>query len=113
MNFRLSGTLSCNVLKKQLDCYKEIINARVSTDCPVVTYQDNIQMQRTSMRHLRLSKLQKDKKKQDNMWDFTVRGWRACDITDIEDLFEDQDTAKNPQRNVADLKFEDLSIGKV
>ena len=47
------------------------------------------------------------------MWDFTVRGWRACDITDIEDLFEDQDTATKPQRNVADLKFEDLSIGKV
>ena len=53
------------------------------------------------------------KKKQDEMWDFTVRGWRACDITDIEDFFEDQDTAKKPQRNVADLKFEDLSIGKV
>ena len=47
------------------------------------------------------------------MWDFTVRGWRACDITDIEDLFEDQDTAKKPQRNVADLKSADLSIGKV
>ena len=53
--------------------YQEIIILRVADDQAVITYQDNLQMKRTSMRHLRLSKLQKEKMKQDKMWDFTVR----------------------------------------
>lgn len=85
----------------------------MSCDNPVITYQDNMQLKRTSMRHLRLSKLQKDKLKQGKMWDFTVRGWRAANANDIEDLFEDEQTAVFPQRKLHELKYEDTKIGKL
>jgi hypothetical protein len=101
-----------NVLTKQLNNYKEIIKLRVADDQPVITYQDNLQMKRTSMRHLRLSKLQKEKMKQNKMWDFTVRGWRVADTDGIEDLFKDKNTAVTPQRKLASLKYEDTKIGK-
>ncbi len=44
-------------------------------------------MSRTLLRHLRLSKLQSEKMKQEKMWDFTVRGWRVADVTGMEDNF--------------------------
>ena len=62
----------------------------MTDDLPVVTFQDNMQMMRTSLRHLRMSKLQKEKFKQNKMWDFTVRGWRVADIEGIEDMFQDE-----------------------
>lgn len=84
---------------------------RVPSSSPVITYQDNLQIHRTSLRHLRMSKLEKDKKKQDKIWDFTVRGWRVADTCGIERLFYDPVTAKKSQRSVSDLKFEDTAIG--
>ena len=100
------------ILKKQLEKYRDIIGKRVSCDNPVITYQDNMQLKRTSMRHLRLSKLQKEKLKQGKMWDFTVRGWRAATVCDIEDLFGDEQSAVLPQREIQKLKYEDTKIGK-
>ena len=100
------------MLKSQLANYQEIIKLRVADDQPVITYQDNLQMKRTSMRHLRLSKLQKEKMKQNKMWDFTVRGWRVADTTGIEELFSKKDTAATSQRKVNSLKYEDTKIGK-
>lgn len=67
---------------------------------------------RTSLRHLRLSKLQKDKARQGKMWDFTVRGWRAADTEGISQLFKNPDTATLPQKEVKDVKYEDIKIGK-
>ena len=86
-----------------------IIQQRVTDDCPVVTFQDNMQLMRTSLRHLRLSKLHKVK--QNKMWDFTVRGWRVADITGIEDLFQDESTFES-QQVVKNLKFNDMLIAK-
>jgi hypothetical protein len=99
------------VLKSQLRNYKKIISKRVGINTPVITYQDNMQMFRTSLRHLRLSKLQEDKLKQGKMWDFTVRGWREADISGIEANFEKDDLALKPQQEVKSLKYEDTKIG--
>ena len=93
--------------------YKGIISQRVSNTLPVVTYQDNMQMSRTSLRHLRLSKLQSEKMKQEKMWDFTVRGWRVADVTGMEDNFKDKAKAVEPQKEVKDLKYEDTKIGRL
>ena len=57
------------MLKNQLKNYKKIITQRSNSTLPVVTYQDNMQMSRTSLRHLGLSKLQKEKMRQEKMWD--------------------------------------------
>ena len=54
------------------------------------------------MRHLLLSKLTKDKTKQNKIWDFTVRGWRV----------DKQETAKAQQMDVGKLKYDDIKIGK-
>ncbi|KAK3754178.1 hypothetical protein QZH41_020604, partial [Actinostola sp. cb2023] len=96
-------------LKFQLQHYKEIIKQRMVDDCPVITFQDNMQLMRTSLRHLRLSKLHKEKVNQNKMWDFTVRGWRAADITGIEKLFQNK-SAIESQQSVKSLKYDDLLI---
>ena len=70
-----------------------------------------MQMSRTSLRHLRLSKLQSEKMKQEKMWDFTVRGWRVADVTGMEDSFKDKAKAVHPQKKVKDLTYEDTKIG--
>lgn len=100
------------MLRCQLKNYKKIISARINTRQPVITYQDNMQMARTSLRHLRLSKLQKEKIRQEKIWDFTVRGWRAADVTGMESYFEDESTSVKSQREVKSLKYEDTKIGK-
>lgn len=92
------------ILKNQLRNYKLIISKRLSEDSPVITHQDNMQMSRTSLRHLRLSKLQKDKLKQEKMWDFTVLGWRKADITGLEDQLKQEDLVLKPQREVKSLR---------
>jgi hypothetical protein len=92
-----------------MENYKSLIDTRVEKETPVVTFQDNMQLMRTSMRHLRLSKLHKDKVKQNKIWDFTVRGWRVADISGIEYLFQNKSSVE-PQRAVKDLKYEDLLI---
>ena len=84
------------MLRKQLEQYKSIISSRIAPDQPVITYQDNMQIMRTSLRHLRLSKLHKEKLKQEKVWDFTVRGWRAADTSAIEEYFQDPKTAAQP-----------------
>ena len=84
----------------------------MSSDNPVITYQDNMQLKQTSMRHLQLSKLQKEKLKQGKMWDSTVRGWRVATTCDIENLFKDEQTAVLPQREVRKLQYEDTKIGE-
>ena len=71
-----------------------------------------MQLMRTSMRHLRLSKLQKDKLKQGKMWNFTVRGWRLADITGIEELFTESATATEPQKDITTITYEDTKIGE-
>lgn len=95
------------MLRNQLKNYKTIISSRVNKDHPVITYQDNMQMARTSLRHLRLSKLQKEK-----TWDFTVRGWRAADITGLESYFQDEKASVKPQRLVKDVVYKDTKIGE-
>ena len=99
------------MLKNQLKNYKKIIAQRSSSALPVVTYQDNMQMSRTSLRHLRLSKLQKEKMRQEKMWDFTVRGWRVANVTGMESNFDEVEALKS-QREVKKLKYEDTKIGK-
>ena len=99
------------MLRNQLKNYKKIIAQRSNSALPVVTYQDNMQMSRRSLRHLRLSKLQKDKMRQEKMWDFTVRGWRVTSVTGIESSFDGAKAVK-PQREVKTLKYEDTKIGK-
>lgn len=100
------------MLRNQLKNYKTIISSRVNKDHPVITYQDNMQMARTSLRHLRLSKLQKEKTKQEKIWDFTVRGWRAADITGLESYFQDEKASVKPQRLVKDVVYKDTKIGE-
>ena len=112
MHHNDSHTYRTDVLKSQLTNYKEIIKLRVADDQPVITYQDNLQMKRTSMRHLRLSKLQKEKMKQNKMWDFTVRGWRVAETDGLEELFSDKDTAATSQRKVNSLEYKDTKISK-
>ncbi len=104
-SFRMS------VLRKQLEHYKSIITSRVASNQPVIMYQDNMQIMRTSLRHLRLSKLHKEKMKQEKVWDFTVRGWRAADVSGIEQYFQDLGTAAKPQREVSSMKYEDTKRG--
>ena len=70
-----------------------------------------MQISRTSLRHLRLSKLQKEKVLQRKMWDFTVRGWREADISGIENLFNDEEAVK-PQKPVKKLEYKDTKIGR-
>ena len=74
-------------------------------------YQDNMQISRTSLRHLQLSKLQKEKVLQGKMWDFTVRGWREADISGIENHFNDKEAVK-PQKLVKKLEYKDTKIGR-
>ena len=100
------------MLKSQLANNQEIIKLRVADDQPVITYQDNLQMKRTSMRHLCLSKLQKEKMKQNKMWDFTVRGWRVADTTGIEELSVRRILLQHHRKKVHSLKHEDTKIGK-
>ena len=99
------------VLKSQLHNYKDVINQRLSVQQPIITYQDNMQISRTSLRHLRLSKLQKDKVLQGKMWDFTVRGWREANICGIEEHFKGKEVKS--QQPVKDLKYQDTKIGNV
>ena len=63
------------------------------------------------MRHLRLSKLKKEKWKQSKVWDFTVRGWKPVDTEGIEELFVREDTAVTPQKDLSKLKYTDITIG--
>ena len=70
-----------------------------------------MQMSRTSLRHLRLSKLQKEKTKQGKMWDFTVRGWRVADVSGIESNFDDETLSMKPQQDLKDLIYEETKIG--
>ena len=70
-----------------------------------------MQISRTSLRHLRLSKLQKDKVLQGKMWDFTVRGWREANICGIEEHFKGKEVKS--QQPVKDLKYQDTKIGNV
>ena len=100
------------ILKGQLDHYKDIISQRCPKDMPVITYQDNLQMQRSSLRHLRLSKLEKEKYKQEKLWDFTMRGWRKANVDGIEDLFLKKETAVKPQGDVSTLQYADTLIGR-
>ena len=104
-------SIRCSVLKTQLTNYKMLISKRITKDVPVVTYQDNMQLMRTSMRHLRLSKLQKEKLKQDKIWDFTVGGWRVADVGGIEQLFTEKATAVTPQKDISKIKYKDITIG--
>lgn len=101
-----------SVLRNQLEHYKSIIRSRVASNHPVITYQDNMQIMRTSLRHLRLSKLHKEKLKQEKIWDVTVRGWRAVGTNGIEDYFKDPSTAVEPQSEVSTVKYEDTKLGK-
>jgi len=102
-----------SILRQQLDNYKKIIELRVCDRNPVITYQDNMQVKRTSLRHLRLSKLQRSKLKQGKMWDFTVRGWRASDISGIEEMFDHVDETTKPQRDLSELDYVDTKIGEL
>jgi hypothetical protein len=95
-----------------LASYKEVIGQRLSNQLPVITYQDNMQISRTSLRHLRLSKLQKEKIKQGKMWDFTVRGWREADITGIEHHFNEKE-AVEAQKPVKKLVFKEPRLVSV
>jgi len=104
-------TFRKNILQQQLTHYKEIIGKRVQENSPVITYQDNMQLARTSLHHLRLSKLQKDTVKQGKMWDFTVRGWREADIAGMENLFEDPKTATTQQQDVKTMTYAETKIG--
>lgn len=72
-----------------------------------------MQLMRTWLRHLRLSKLQKEKLKQNKMCDFTVRGWRVADENGIERLFKNKETAIDPQKDIKTLKYEDILIGMI
>lgn len=110
-NIYVHSSFRCSVLKEQLSNYKMLTNKRVHSSIPVITYQDNMQLMRTSLRHLWLSKLQQDKAKQNKFWDLTVRGFRVADISGIEDLFEDEKAVKAQQQDVDKLKYEDLKIG--
>ncbi|KAK3729312.1 hypothetical protein QZH41_011439 [Actinostola sp. cb2023] len=105
-----SFTTLTSLLKRQLQRYREIIAKRVPDNIPVITYQDNMQLMRTSMRHLRLSKLHKEKQKQNKMWDFTVRGWRKADISGIENLFKHKETAVDPQKDIRSLEYSEIKI---
>ena len=100
------------VLKRQLENYKEVIKQHLSSSIPVITYQDNMQISRTSLRHLRLSKLQKEKVLQGKMWDFTVRGWREANIIGIEHYFNEEQAVR-PQQPVKALEYKDTKIGTV
>ena len=71
-----------------------------------------MQIMRTSLRHLRLSKLHKEKLRQEKVWDFTVRGWRAADTTKIQHLFQDSKSAVDPQGDVSNMKYSDTKLGK-
>ena len=46
------------------------------------------------------------------MWDSTVRRWMEADISWIKHLFENEETAKHPQKDVSSLKYSDIKIGK-
>ena len=62
-----------------------------------------MQMSCTSLRNLRLSKLQKEKTKQGKMWDFTARGWRVADVSGMESNFDDEALSMKPQGDLKDL----------
>ena len=70
-----------------------------------------MQISCTSLRHLRLSKLQMNKVLQGKMWDFTVRGWREADISGIEEHIKEKEVKS--QQRVKDLKYQDTKIGNV
>ena len=71
-----------------------------------------MQIMRTFLRHLRLSKLHKEKLKQEKVWDFTVRGWRAVNTSGNEKYFQDPKTAAQPQGEVSKMKYKDTKLGR-
>ena len=102
-NFKLA------VLKNQLKRYKKIIAEYSSSILLVVTYQHNMQMSRTSFRHLRLHK---EKVHKEKMWDIMVQDWRVADVTGMESSFKEVEALKS-QQEVKKLKYKDTKIGKV
>ena len=99
------------MLKQQLTGYRKIIGQRLKQDQQVVTFQDNTKLMPTSLRHLRLSKLQKEKSKQGKLWDFTVRGSWVADTTGLEEFFESRETAAEPQQSISSFEYKDVLIG--
>ena len=89
----------------------DVINQRLSVQQPIITYQDNMQISRTSLQHLRLSKLKKGKVLQGKMLDFTARGWCEANICGLEEHFKGKEV--NSQQPVKDLKCQDTKIGDV
>ena len=71
-----------------------------------------MQIMRTSFKNLRLSKLHKEKLKQEKVWDFSVRGWRAVNTSGIEEYFWDPKTAAQPQGEVCKMKYKDTKLGR-
>ncbi len=84
----------------------KLIERKCPVHAPVILLMDNINIYRGQKRHTRLSKSMGPK-----MWNFTVRGAIIPDITDIEELMGEVETATMSQIDISVIKAKDLLLG--
>ena len=85
---------------------EKLLQKKCPVHTPVILLMDNVNIYRGRKRRTRLSKSMGPK-----MWNFTVRGAIVPDITDIERLMGEVETATMSQIDISVLKAKDLLLG--
>ena len=93
-------------LDKRLTKFQSLIDKYAPISKPVILLLDNINMYHGNRSHHRLFKVLGPK-----MWNFTVRGLFIPDLTSIEHLFKQEETAQQAQCS-SKITAWDTFIGK-
>ena len=80
-------------LDKRLNEFQTLIDDCAPTNQPIMLLFNNINLHHSNRRHHRLFKIKGPK-----MWNFTVRGLLVPNLSEIEHLFQSEETVKNSQR---------------
>ena len=100
LSFRIS------FLDRKLQQFPSIIKEHFPDSTPVLLLMDNINVYRGNKRHHRLFKSLGPK-----MWNFTGRGAIVPDMIGLDDLMGTEDTATKPQKDIAEVKADDVLVG--
>ena len=102
-------TYSWAVVSKFLDSFIESKSSEIvrltNKTSPLIFLIDNINMYRGSKKYLRLFKVFGPK-----MWNFTARGLLIPNLSGIESLFLNEETAKESQQDINSISAEDILI---
>lgn len=90
-----------------MNTYEDAIPVAFPPQTPLIIGFDNINIYKG---HARFARLQKSMAP--IMWNLTVRMARKPNVEDIQDLWENVNTASKPQKDVLSLTVEDICLGK-